>query len=166
MRDYEFLHVIEEICQTLELSRPTISYAIELLNKFRKSDTHKYKIDIMTVACVFLASKNAEETRKIRDIINCVFAVSALYRTSNQRAINLYPEKYENVGDHIKYIDLSEFVNPRLESDMAYFMPDFGYDKYLEIRDDVLQAEQHLLRVIDFDTRNEHKKGYLMLLSY
>lgn len=66
MRDYEFLHVIEEICQTQDLSRPTISYAIELLTKFRKADSHKYKIDIMTVACVFQASKCAEESRKIR----------------------------------------------------------------------------------------------------
>lgn len=160
MRDYEFLHVIEEICQTLELSRISINYAIELLNKFRKSDTHKYKIDIMTVACVFLASKNAEESRKIRDIINCVYAVSALYRTSNQRAMKDTPELYENNADHIKYIDLSKYVDIDDKNDLANFNPNFSHAKYLDIREEVLQAEQHLLRVADFDTRNEHKKGY------
>lgn len=46
MRDYEFLLVVEEICTTLYLSRPTIAYCLELLTLFRDSDTHSYKIDV------------------------------------------------------------------------------------------------------------------------
>ena len=46
MRDYEFLLVVEEICTTLFLSRPTIAYCLELLTLFRESDTHNYNIDV------------------------------------------------------------------------------------------------------------------------
>ena len=55
------------------------------------------------------------------DIINCVFAVSALYRTSNLRAMQTHPEQYEKGGDHIKYIDLSKYVNPKQENEMNNF---------------------------------------------
>lgn len=77
-----------------------------------------------------------------------------------------HPEQYEKGGDHIKYIDLSKYVNPKQENEMNNFQPDFSHQKYLEIREEVLQAEQHQLRVIDFDARNEHKKGYQMMLIY
>lgn len=46
MRDYEFLLVVEEICSTLNLSRPTVAYCLELLTLFRDSDTHNFKIDV------------------------------------------------------------------------------------------------------------------------
>lgn len=46
MKDYEFLLVVEEICSTLYLSKPTIAYCLELLTLFRESDTHSYNIDV------------------------------------------------------------------------------------------------------------------------
>ena len=46
MKDYEFMHVVEEICITLKLSRPTTSYCLELLSLFRGSETHNYRIDV------------------------------------------------------------------------------------------------------------------------
>ena len=36
----------------------------------------------------------------------------------------------------------------------------------MKIREEVLEAEQHLLRIIDFDTRNEQKIGFIMLMCY
>jgi len=166
MRDYEFLLVVEEICTTLFLSRPTIAYCLELLTLFRDSDTHSYKIDVMAVACIYLACKNSEERRRIRDIINVVHVVSSLYRHANMKAGEENPELYEKSEDQVKYVRLTKYIDGPTVQDINKLLPAFSYNKYLKIREEVLEAEQHLLRIIDFDTRNEQKIGFVMLLGY
>lgn len=129
MRDFEFLIVVQEICSTLRLSRPTIAYCLELLTLFRESDTHQYKIDVMAVACIYLACKNSEERRRIRDIINVVHVISSLYRVANKNAMQLNPALYEKSDDQVKYIPLHLYIKPEVMGDINQLLPTFSYDK-------------------------------------
>lgn len=132
MRDFEFLIVVQEICSTLRLSRPTIAYCLELLTLFRESDTHQYKIDVMAVACIYLACKNSEERRRIRDIINVVHVVSSLYRVANKTAMQISPELYEKSDDQVKYIPLHKYIKPEVMGDINQLLPTFSYEKVVE----------------------------------
>lgn len=101
-----------------------------------------------------------------------VHVISSLYRSANTTAAEKRPELYEKSEDQVKYIDLCSFVDPTTVADMNKLLPTFSYSKvepvheYLKIREEVLEAEQHLLRIIDFDTRNEQKIGFIMLMCY
>jgi len=95
-----------------------------------------------------------------------VHVVSSVYRQANLRAAELAPQLYEKSEDQVKYIDLQKFIEPEAIQDINKLLPAFSYNKYLKIREEVLEAEQHLLRIIDFDTRNEQKVGFIMLMCY
>jgi hypothetical protein len=44
------------------------------------SDSHQFQIEIMIGAAIFLSAKVFETERKIRDILNMIFAVTSLHR--------------------------------------------------------------------------------------
>lgn len=44
------------------------------------SKTHQFQIEIMIGASIFLSAKIFETERKIRDILNMIFAVTSLHR--------------------------------------------------------------------------------------
>ena len=80
--------------------------------------------------------------------------------------MEIKPEVYGKGEDQVKYIELKEFIEQQTIKDINKLLPAFSYNKYLKIREEVLEAEQHLLRIIDFDTRNEQKVGFVMLMCY
>lgn len=56
----------------LALSQEVISTAIAYYNKFKEyGPIRSFTEEVTVCACVFLASKVADEIRKIRDILNC-----------------------------------------------------------------------------------------------
>ena len=63
---------IQQTGVRLALSQEVIAGAITYCNKFKEfgSFSSFYPIEVAS-ACLFLASKVADETRKIRDILNC-----------------------------------------------------------------------------------------------
>lgn len=71
---------MEEICLLLKLSRPCTKTAMDYYYQLSSSSTHRFQIEIMIATSIFLASKIFETERKIRDILNMIFTVTALHR--------------------------------------------------------------------------------------
>ena len=53
---------------------------MDFFHLINNTPEHHFQIEIMIASSIFLSSKVFESERKIRDILNMVFAVTALHR--------------------------------------------------------------------------------------
>ena len=51
MKEEEFQRIIEEIGVVLNLTMPTIIFALDLYKKYQESNTHKYKPEVFRRFC-------------------------------------------------------------------------------------------------------------------
>jgi len=176
MKDSEFLRVIEEVCLTLKLTRPCITQVLTFYRRFQASETHSYKIEIVIVACIYLTCKINEQIRKIRDILNIAYIVTTFYKKRNKELAEKDPENFKDkityvALDHIKAeITKDKEGNDIVEEGISDWfiinnVPSFSLEKYNSLRDEVLEAEQHLLRILNYDLENRFEAYYQLLFK-
>ncbi|KAM3133285.1 hypothetical protein pb186bvf_014578 [Paramecium bursaria] len=153
MKPYEFLRLIQEIGIILNLSAPTISH------RFIKSNTRQYKSEIVVTACFYLVGKMVEDQKRIRDILVVISLVIKLYRQANAKIVK------QEGDDPIQYVSLVDFETENLEF-FDSLVPNMDLDSYKRWKNEVLEAEQNLLRIINYDLKNETFENYLMIMNY
>jgi len=146
----------------LKLSRSTITHVIHLYTKFLESETHQFKREIVIVACTYLACKINEEVRKIRDILNMVSEVTGLYKKVNQKII----QEKGLTEMTIDYVSLESLLDEKDESYLIDHISNFSLEKYTKMRDEILKAEQHLLKILNFNLENPYEVHYKLMIAY
>jgi hypothetical protein len=117
-----FAAFTQEAGQRLELPCQVICTAVHYFHRFySKCSLKKNSPALMARACLFLASKVEENTRRIRDIVNTTYRM-------------LYPEK--------EPLQVTE--------------------EYWSLKEEVVRAEQLLLRVLGFNLTSRHPHHYVL----
>ncbi|KAL4429433.1 hypothetical protein ABPG74_021020 [Tetrahymena malaccensis] len=188
MRQEEFLFLIEEIGVSLRLSQNAIALIIEYYQLLTNSESNRFKSEIVIGACIFLVSKTREENKKIRDIINMCFVVTRLYRHANQlkaaekemlkqqalmqiqqnqeadtETIENQENSQQNKTEYIKLNFLQEMERNSIEESFA---PTFTLEIYSQIKNEILQCEQHLLRLINYNLLTKKMSFTEIVLNY
>ncbi|KAL4467992.1 hypothetical protein ABPG72_015862 [Tetrahymena utriculariae] len=189
MKQEEFLFLIEEIGVSLRLSQNAIALIIEYYQLLTNSESNRFKSEIVIGACIFLVSKTREENKKIRDIINMCFVVTRLYRHANQlkaaekemlkqqALMQMQQNSQETNIDQIeaeepsqqnetKYLKLSFLQEMERSSIEESFAPTFTLEMYSQIKNEILQCEQHLLRLINYNLLTKKMSFTEIVLNY
>ncbi|CAD8056049.1 unnamed protein product [Paramecium sonneborni] len=167
MKGYEFLRLIQEIGVILNFSTPTISHVINIYKRFTLSNKRQFKKEMVITACFYLVSKIVEDQKRIRDILVIICVVNKMYTLANQERKQklLINNQVDDDDDPIKYLVIEQYENQNIE----YFdklVPLFNNEQYSNWKKEVLEAEQHILRIINFDLKNETLDSYQLLLNY
>ncbi|CAK88392.1 unnamed protein product (macronuclear) [Paramecium tetraurelia] len=167
MKGYEFLRLIQEIGVILNLSTPTISHVITIYKRFTLSNKRQFKKEMVITACFYLVSKIVEDMKRIRDILVIICVVNKMYTLANQeRKQKLQANNQADYDeDPIKYLGIEQYENYNIEF-FDKFVPLFNNEQYAEWKREVLEAEQHILRIINYDLKNETLDSYQLLLNY
>ncbi|EAR82680.2 hypothetical protein TTHERM_01099270 (macronuclear) [Tetrahymena thermophila SB210] len=188
MRQEEFLFLIEEIGVSLRLSQNAIALIIEYYQLLTNSESNRFKSEIVIGACIFLVSKTREENKKIRDIINMCFVVTRLYRHANQLKaaekerlkqqalmqmqqnqgsdIDTMEDQQDSQQNETEYIKLNFLYEMERSSIEESFAPTFTLEIYSQIKNEILQCEQHLLRLINYNLLTKKMSFTEIVLNY
>lgn len=155
----------------MKLDEPSTQQVIDFYRRFAEVKSHSYRIEvsialwqILISACIFLVSKIQEDDRKIRDIVNVCYVVTTLYKKANILKEN----------EDIEYLSF-EFMRDALKDPevVAELVPSFSLEKvwartiqYNEFKKDILEAEQYLLRILNYNLDSCKHANYRLLLSY
>ena len=128
----------------LNLKYHTIIDVIFLYEKFSTSNTHQFSQEIMISTSIFIAGKLHEEQVRIRDIINVVY-----FEKKRQKIIS------ENNSEEKEYIENLIKEDYTENQTIIHTMYNISLDNYIILKNDILSAEQHLLRVLNYNLKKK-----------
>lgn len=130
---------IKNICNKLSLQFPFLYDVYFLYEQFSLSKTHQYSTDIITATVIFLITKiNDIQHIYIRDIVNVV-----LFENNRIKIIN--------ESSNTKKVELLLKDDYSNNETLISTMPDISLSNYLILKNEILNAEQCLLRIINFN---------------
>ena len=141
---------IANICKKLNIKFHTIFDVMFLCEKFSSSNTHQFPTEIMIATSIFLACKVQEEQIRIRDIVNVVY-----FEKRRKKIIE------ENLVEEKEYIEQLKKEDYSDNKTLIHTMYNVSLDNYVILKNDILSAEQHLLRILSYNLKKENNSYFV-----
>jgi hypothetical protein len=153
--------------QLLKLSVETVYSAAVLLHRYHlavsaaaSATVSKYDPnDWIVAACLFLACKNEEEPRRLRDVINCAHMIHAEYAYATAAGVvedeDFTQQQKQQQLEESRAVAVTLHYNPQ--------PPDLD-ESYWKAKAKVVQVEQVVLRWLEFDVLVAHPHRAVVLL--
>ena len=141
---------IGNICKKLKIKFHTIFDVMFLCQKFSSSNTHQFPIEIMIATSIFVACKVQEEQVRIRDIVNVVY-----FEKRRKQIIE------ENLDEEKEYIEQLKREDYSDNKTLIHTMYNVSLDNYVILKNDILSAEQHLLRILSYNLKKENNSYFV-----
>lgn len=152
---------IKETCFKLNFKAYMIIDVLNYVEIFDKSKTHNFSQEVMLCSCIYLTSKIGEDFKRIRDIINVVYFVKNKYEIINR--LEMTCDNEENY--YLEKLKEDNYDNDKHHT-LIKTMHNLTIENYYILRDEILKAEQHLLRVINYYFESKSKETFLIMLNY
>ena len=144
---------IKKVCEFLSFEKTKTYDVLFLFEKFEKNN-EKYATEIMLCACVLVTVNLYDEELNLRDIINVVYFVKNRAKIIAKGETDEFSRKLIN----------DDYDN----STIIHTMTKFTISNYYIIKKDVSDAEQSLLKIIDYDFKKSNSVYFVIcqLINY
>lgn len=147
----EFYRYVVVSVSTTTSSMTTAEKPTSNSNSYRKCRRAiEFHLSNVASACIFLGCKMEEETRRIRDVVN----LSHMLNTDDD----------DNVSDDDDNLTTHDFKSKRIITIIESARPPPLDEKYWKTKENLVSVEQHVLRMIRFDTSVCHPHRCVLVI--
>lgn len=145
---------IKEVCLKLNIGIASIHDIFIFYELFINSKNNPFSNEVIVAASIFASCKISENPKRIRDIIN------VLYLVKNKNKI-----LSEDIEDK-EFIELLKKDDFSRKETIIKTMFGISLSNYRIMKEEILLAEQHLLRLLSFSFKNMSKSVLIKLVNY